>query len=101
MAITLRQSIIIHQCRRPQCRTPRPAGVTRRGRIGIVSSLALPSEALWRRAAHEMESPLVKALGFSPFASSSVRSGWMVGYAVPYAGAALLLAVRRFARRDL
>jgi ABC-type transport system involved in multi-copper enzyme maturation permease subunit len=70
-------------------------------RIGIVSSLALPSEALWRRAAHEMESPLVRALGFSPFASGSVPSGWMIAYAVVYTAAALLLATRRFARRDL
>ena len=35
--------------------------------VGIVSSLIIPSEALWRRAAYEMQSPLSGALGMSPF----------------------------------
>ena len=69
--------------------------------IGIISSLIIPSEALWKRAAYEMQSPLVQALGFSPFTSGSVPSPLMIGYAIFYAVIALLLAVRQFRRRDL
>lgn len=69
--------------------------------IGIVSSLILPTEALWKRAAYEMQSPLVAALGFSPFSSPSVPSVWMVVYAALYALVMLALAVRKFAHRDL
>ena len=69
--------------------------------IGIISSLIIPSEALWKRAAYEMQSPLVQALGFSPFSSGSVPSPIMIGYAILYASMALLLAIRQFRRRDL
>ncbi len=69
--------------------------------IGIIASLLLPSEALWRRAVHEMQSPLIAAIGVSPFSSSSVPSPLMVGYACLYAIVVLLLAVRAFSRRDL
>ncbi|MGH8010735.1 MAG: ABC transporter permease, partial [Candidatus Binatia bacterium] len=69
--------------------------------IGIISSLIFPSEALWRRAAYEMQSLLVAATGFSPFSALSAPSPLMVGYAVLYAAVALVLAVRVFNRRDL
>ncbi len=69
--------------------------------VGVVASLLFPAEALWRRAAHEMQSPLVAALGFSPFTSPSVPSPLLVGYATAYAAVALALAAREFARRDL
>lgn len=69
--------------------------------IGILSSLIMPSEALWKRAVFEMQSPIVRALGFSPFASSSVPSPLMVGYALLYGLLALALAGRQFNRRDL
>ena len=69
--------------------------------VGIVSSLLIPSEALWKRAAFEMQSPLVSALGFSPFTASSMPSLVMVIYGLIYAILALLLAIRLFNRRDL
>jgi len=69
--------------------------------IGIISSLIIPSEAIWRRAAYEMQSPLVQALGFSPFSSGSVPSLFMIAYAIVYAAIALLLAIRQFRLRDL
>ena len=69
--------------------------------IGIFCSLVLPSEAIWRRASFLMESPLVSAMGVSPFASSSVPSPIMIVYAILYAAAALALAVRQLYRRDL
>ena len=69
--------------------------------IGILSSLIMPTEALWKRAVFEMQSPIVQALGFSPFASSSVPSPFMVGYACLYGILALALAIRQFTKRDL
>ncbi|MGD9091536.1 MAG: ABC transporter permease subunit [Anaerolineales bacterium] len=69
--------------------------------VGILASLIFPSEAIWKRAAYEMQSPLVAAIGFSPFSSSSVPSLLMILYAALYGAAALFLAMRLFQRRDL
>jgi len=69
--------------------------------IGVITSLILPSEALWKRAASELQSPLVTALGFSPFSSTSVPSNAMIVYAVIYLLAVFTLAVRLFNARDL
>ncbi len=69
--------------------------------VGILSSLLMPTEALWRRAAFEMESPLSGALQYSPFADVSIPSGAMVGYAVVYLLVALGIAVYHFGERDL
>ena len=69
--------------------------------IGIITSLIMPSEALWKRAAHELQSPLVAALGFSPFSSAYYPSLLMVVYAVLYTVIALTLAVLLFNQRDL
>jgi Cu-processing system permease protein len=69
--------------------------------IGILTSLLIPTEALWKRAAHELQSPLVAALGISPFASANYPSMVMILYSVLYLFAALSLAVRSFNRRDL
>ena len=69
--------------------------------IGILASLIFPSEAIWRRAAYEMQSPLVAAIGFSPFSSTSVPSLLMVLYAAIYAAVTLFMAMRLFQGRDL
>ena len=72
--------------------------------IGIVSSLIIPSEALWRRAAYEMTPPLAQVLGVSfsgPMITVSVPSEAMIFYAVGYLAVALAIGVRVFARRDL
>lgn len=70
--------------------------------IGILSSLLIPSEALWKRAAFEMRTALADAVPPNPFFSSiSVPSLAMVAYGVCYAAAALALAVYSFSRRDL
>jgi ABC-type transport system involved in multi-copper enzyme maturation permease subunit len=69
--------------------------------VGIISSLLIPSEALWKRAAFEMQSPIVSALGFSPFTAASMPSTLMVIYGVAYTVLALLLAITLFNRRDL
>ena len=69
--------------------------------IGVISSLIIPSEALWRRAAYEMQSPLSGILGISPFGPVSVPSLLMIIYAVLYVAVAITLALRNFNRRDL
>ena len=69
--------------------------------IGIVSSLIIPSEALWRRAAYEMQSPLSGILGISPFGTLSVPSVLMIVYAVIYTAIAVFISLRVFSRRDL
>ena len=72
--------------------------------IGIVSSLIIPSEALWRRAAYEMTPPIAQVLGVSlsgPMLTVSVPSELMIWYAGVYLVVALALGVRAFASRDL
>ncbi|HVM71329.1 MAG TPA: ABC transporter permease subunit [Anaerolineales bacterium] len=69
--------------------------------VGIITSLIIPSESLWRRASYEMQSPLSGLLGISPFGASSVPSLLMVAYAVLYLLAVLALTIRIFHRRDL
>ncbi len=69
--------------------------------VGVVSSLILPSEALWRRAAYEMQSPLSGVLGMSPFGTTSVPSNLMVVYAGIYLAVALVITLRVFSHRDL
>ncbi|HEY6293663.1 MAG TPA: ABC transporter permease subunit [Terriglobia bacterium] len=69
--------------------------------VGIVASIIMPSESLWRRAAFEMQSPIVGAMNISPFSNASVPSRAMVVYAGLYMMVALLSATRRFGRRDL
>jgi Cu-processing system permease protein len=70
--------------------------------IGILSSLLMPSEALWKRAAFEMRTALADAVLPNPFFSSvSVPSLAMVVYGICYAVAALVLAVYSFNHRDL
>lgn len=69
--------------------------------VGIVSSLIMPSEAIWRRAAFEMTAPLSRMISFGPFTSGSVPSPAMMIYGGLYLLAALWIAVRQFDRRDL
>lgn len=69
--------------------------------LGIASSIVMPTEALWRRAVFEMQSPLTGSLPFTPFANVSVPSGAMIVYASIFAAAALAVAIYRFSQRDL
>ncbi len=70
-------------------------------KVGIVASLIVPSESLWRRAAYEMQTPLSGALGMSPFATVSVPSMLMIAYACIYLIGMGALAIRGFQKRDL
>ena len=69
--------------------------------IGIVTSLLIPTEALWRRATFEMQAPLSSALQMTPFSTISVPSLLMILYAIFYLLAALAVAVNTFQHRDM
>lgn len=69
--------------------------------LGVVSSLIMPGESLWRRAAYEMQTPLAGSLSFSPFANVSIPSGVAVAYAGVYLAVVVAVAVSHFHRRDL
>ncbi len=69
--------------------------------VGIIASILMPSESLWRRAVFEMQSPLTTALNFSPFSGASVPSPLMICYAVLYLAAFFAFAIRRLEKRDL
>lgn len=70
-------------------------------RIGIIASLLMPVEALWRRAAYLMQPAISRELAVTPFSTSSVPAPAMVVYAVMYVVMALGLAMVAFSRRDL
>ncbi len=69
--------------------------------LGILSSLIMPSDALWRRAAFVFQPPILGSVGASPFGSNLIPSNAMVVYAAVYAVLAILLAQVLFSRRDL
>lgn len=69
--------------------------------LGIISSLLMPTDAIWNKAANQMTSPLLNLAGVSPFSSSSVPSTAMMIYAVLYLLAALAIAIHQFGQRDL
>ena len=70
-------------------------------KVGIVTSLIVPTESLWRRAAFEMQSPLSAMTDVSPFGAASVPSALMIVYAALYLIVALAIGVRTFHKRDL
>jgi ABC-type transport system involved in multi-copper enzyme maturation permease subunit len=73
-------------------------------RVGIITSLIMPVETLWRRAAYLMQP---RSAGFdidnfmTPFGAISVPSPAMVVYGVVYSAVVLVFAMRAFSRRDL
>jgi len=79
----------------------RVAGSSAAEQVGVFASVLFPSEALWRRAAYELQRPILVDIGAGPFSGNVAPSGWMVLYGALYAAAALVMAVRTFERRDL
>jgi ABC-type transport system involved in multi-copper enzyme maturation permease subunit len=69
--------------------------------VGIVSSLFIPTEALWRRAVYLMQSPLSSALQMTPFSTLSVPSAPMIVYAFLYLAVMLWAAIYTFQHRDI
>lgn len=70
-------------------------------RVGIVTSLIIPTEAMWRRATFEMQAPLSSALQMTPFSTLSVPSSLMILYAILYLVVTLILAINTFQHRDI
>jgi hypothetical protein len=70
---------------------------------GIIVSLLMPSEAMWKRAAYLLQPPMLSNLGLdaTPFGAASTPSPLMVGYAALYVVVGLLVAIRLFSTRDL
>jgi ABC-type transport system involved in multi-copper enzyme maturation permease subunit len=71
--------------------------------VGIISSLILPTEAVFRRAGFLMSSAASQALGMSagPMFVVSVPSPLVVVYAALYVAVLVALTIRVFGRRDL
>jgi len=69
--------------------------------IGIISSLLIPSEAMWRMASYIMQPAAIRSLGVSPFSIASAPSTAMLIYALAYVVGLLLLAIHSFNQRDL
>jgi ABC-type transport system involved in multi-copper enzyme maturation permease subunit len=69
--------------------------------IGILSSLLVPSEAMWKMASYGMQPPGLRGLGVSPFSLATAPSTAMLIYALVYTAALLVLAVYSLDRRDL
>ena len=77
------------------------ANVPRLVTVGVVSSLIMPSEALWRRASYEMQPLFSRVLQLTPFANASAPSGAMILYAIAYLLVAMSVALYYFHHRDL
>jgi Cu-processing system permease protein len=73
--------------------------------LGIVISLLVPSDAIWKAASFYAQSPLFLALGGTrgqvPFIGAVPPTAALVVWALAYPAVFLLLAIRAFSRRDL
>jgi Cu-processing system permease protein len=69
--------------------------------LGVASSLIMPGESLWRRAAYEMQTPLGGSLSFSPFANVSIPSWVAIAYAGGFFVTVLAIGIVHFQRRDM
>jgi Cu-processing system permease protein len=69
--------------------------------LGTITSLLMPSEALWQRAAWFMQPPIMRDLHLTPFSPASLPSEAMVWWAAGYVVLTLALALRWFRRRPL
>ena len=70
--------------------------------IGIITSLIMPTEILWRKATAVLEPQLVSGFEFAgPFSVGSQPSDGMILYALVYVVALVVLAIWLFSSRDL
>lgn len=72
--------------------------------IGIVSSLVMPADSIYRKIVYTLLSApgaSFSSLMMGPFGSSSEPSVWMLAYTGLYIIGFLLLALRIFSRRDI
>ncbi len=70
--------------------------------IGTAISLFSPSDAMWRRAAYELEPPIIRDLQtLLPFVPTSVPSAAMIAWTIGFVLVVLLVALYSFQRRAL
>ena len=69
--------------------------------VGIVASLIMPSETVWKRAAYLMQTPAFREFAITPFSAASPPSTAMMLYIAAYTLVILALALRIFQKRDL
>ena len=69
--------------------------------VGLITSFFFPCEALWRRAAYLMTTPLLRSFGASLFVVGVAPSAAMVVYGAVFLLVAVFIAARVFSRRDL
>ncbi|MFQ5576088.1 MAG: ABC transporter permease [Anaerolineae bacterium] len=69
--------------------------------VGIVASLIMPSETMWRMASDLLQSPLIRRADIPLITLYSKPSPAMAVYAVVYMGLFLAGALYRFSARDL
>ena len=71
-------------------------------RIGVISSIVVPSDSMWRLASYLLQPRLaVNFLGPNPFGTTTPPSSFAVQYAVVYALVLLLAAMLIFRKRDI
>ena len=76
--------------------------------IGVVVSLIIPTDALWRGGSFYLQSPAFLAMSSAvggdtaiPFAGNAPPTPAMIGWALLYIGVLVTWAARHFRRRDL
>jgi ABC-2 type transport system permease protein len=69
--------------------------------IGTAVSLVSPADAMWRRAAYELQPGAMRGLQVTPFVTGSVPSGAMIVWTIGFVIATLGLALYLFRRRAL
>ena len=69
--------------------------------VGTTISLLSPADAMYRRAAHELQPSGALGVQLTPFTPLSVPSGAMIVWALAFVVVMLLLAVRSFRHRPL
>jgi ABC-type transport system involved in multi-copper enzyme maturation permease subunit len=69
--------------------------------VGVIASLIMPSETMWRMASNLMQPALIKEMEFPLINLYSQPSQAMVVYAFIYIAAFLGVALYQFNRRDL
>lgn len=69
--------------------------------VGIITSLLVPTEALWQLAAYNMQPALMRDLTLTPFSPASVPSNWMIVWAGGYILLILSIGLWSFRTRDL
>jgi ABC-type transport system involved in multi-copper enzyme maturation permease subunit len=69
--------------------------------VGTVVSLVSPADAMWRRAAYEMQPVTAVIFQAGPFGVASVPSAAMIGWAAAFVVGVLAFAAWQFRRRPL